>query len=468
MEQQPIKIEQLRGFCEQTLESVESQSVTAYAIASFVNAAEQWDGKWVDEDMLRYWVVKMLIDGMKSSSVKKYIGQIHTIYRRHNQEGRIDPFMSLSSIVDKSLEVKSEEAIKNLAITKRIFSIGENGKDGQAMAIFLYLLYDITASVNDVIDLRFEEWDSSCQQIEDIINAQPKKYGRKYVFNLNQGRLQNTPIATKLIREMAQGLKAAGMGFENGFSRDSITAMWIVAAIDAGVDLRDIRAMVSNIPVQFSALTLLGDRELSEKTISDTICKVANRINDNASRWFVMKLRSKVSVDDVKKRIATALPDLMKSLMLFYPTRTVVRKEGKNNIKEDVPLLPELLFFKTKRHKVKSMFNAIGDLAWCFKVSNSPDSEYSVISNRDMVNFQQCVGQFSSDIRMELVDTDRIYAKGRMVKIVGGIMAGYEGEILDVEDEPETKILSLKITNAQRAQWKVKVEDIFIEPIETE
>lgn len=453
-------------FCEQILKSAQEKSVTYYAVGSFLEMLKSSDYLVVTEDVVGHWVGYLLMKGMKFSSVKRYFGRMHSLYNEWREGNGEDVFENVLPILDEKYQISAEESKQNLSFVNRLLSRNETSGQWTITKIFLFLLYNVELTFADVVNLTFDSYKNTNPQSDDIVDTQEKSFGRKYVFDLRQGKSSESRIVKNLTADISTLLCGAGMKFSAGFSRSSITSMWISAAMAAGVDLRDIKAILTFIPADYYALNLIPKRNLGEKAKNGIICRVANYINDNTSRWFVMKIRSGVSVDDVKKRIDEELPGKLKSMILYYPTRTSVKKEGKKTIKEEIPYIPNLLFFKTQRNKIRSLFAKIGDLAWCFRVSAGADNEYAVISNNEMTNFQRSIGQFTPDIKMELVEMDRSLTKGRRVRIVGGMMAGYEGEIIDVDNEPEMKMFFLSITNSTMASWKVKIEDVFIEPLD--
>lgn len=441
--------------------------MTLYAVGSFVETMKDLHADEVTSQSVRHWIGMMLMKGMKHSTVKRYFGKMHSIYNDWVCGSNIDPFAGALSALNDAYTPFAEESHRNLELVKRLFSKNEKSVEWKAITVFLYLLYNVEATFLDVISLTFADVRKFCPQIDDIVEAQKSSFGRKYVFDFKQGKCRPSQIFKTLSADMEIVLKATGMKFDNGgFSRDSITSIWIGAAIEAGIDIPAIRSIVSAVPQDYAALSLVKGHDLTDSEREEIICHVANYINDNANRWFVMKLRNGVKIEDIKKRICDLLPERLNTMTLFYPVRGIVKRRGKRTVKDEEPYLPDLLFFKTQRYKVRSLFAAIGDLSWCFRTSGLPGSEYSVIPNKEMTRFQQCVGQFTPDVKMELMDIDRPLERGRKVRIVGGIMAGYEGEIIDVEGEPGMRMFFLKIANMTRAAWKVRVEDVFIEPLD--
>lgn len=467
MEIQGINEISFREFAERIFASEPSGSLLSYALSSFLNVLNGEDTDNPDKEILKLWIVSMSVNGKKVSTCKRYFTKVQSVYNKWAcGDRKDDPFAFVSPLFESLHDVSAKETERNLELVKRLFIKNEKSKDWQTVCIFFYLLFNPAASMSDVINLKFDAVPVSCPQIDDIVNSFDATHGRKYVFELKQGKSRPDEISRNLTKLLLEILSAAGMRFGYGFSRTSITSMWIAAALKSGMDIRDIRACTGTVPPQYSALSLLEKTELDDATRDRFICTAADTINSHAKRWFVMRLRQGVSADDIKARIEATLPGRLKSMVLYYPTYTEIYKEGKKRRVEEIPYLPGIIFFKTGHDKIKSLFANIGDLAWCFRASNSPESDYSVVSHRQMTKFQQCVGQFTPDIRMELVESDCQLERGRRVRVVGGIMAGYEGEILDVEGEPGRRMFFLSISDNKKARWTAYVEDVLIQPLD--
>lgn len=455
-----------KSFAEQMLESAPAKSIEAFALISILDIMRKEACDDIDENTIKLWLALMIVSGRKVSTCKRYFGKLHTVYAEYAGADRPDPFLSVSPVFSTLHEANLEESKANLDLVKQLTDKTDKSPDWQTINIFFYLLYNPATSISDVVDLTFSEAPRFCPQVEEIINSADSSHGRKYVFALKQGKSRPNEIEKSLTNKLQSLMTSVGMRFANGFSRGSITSIWIAAALQCSIDIKDIRSCLSTIPQDYSVLSLIEKTELTETAKTSIICKVADTINNNTARWFVMKLRRGVEVDEIKDRIANKLPGMLNSTLFFYPTHAEIHKEGRKHIVEEIPYLPNILFFKTRSNRVRRLFAEIGDMAWCFKSSAAPDSDYAIISNKQMSNFQQCIGRFTADIKLELVDTEQTFEKGRRVKVVGGIMAGYEGEILDVEGEPGKRVFSLSITGNKEARWTVHVDDVFIRPLD--
>lgn len=258
------------------------------------------------------------------------------------------------------------------------------------------------------------------------------------------------------------------MKFGGAFSRESITAIWIAAALRCRIPLGDIRALVRTLPTEYSFLSIIDPTPLTDTRKASILKVVADSINDKTRQWFVMRMRSGRTPDDIRQAIEYNVPDLYGDTSFFYPTRVRYREgKGKKMVKEEVPYIPGILFFKTRRDRVGKLFSKIGDMAWCYKYTNTPGSPYSTISRREMEKFQRHIGKFSDDIKMELVtDTGSRFAVDDVVKINGGMMAGSVGVITAVHNQDGTTTYTLQLSSDSACVWTVKdMEEIYIEKV---
>lgn len=439
-------------------------------IPSFLASAKRNGFSELSDQSLRIWVADMMLNGLKHTTCVRYLGSMHMAYRawRDDASDADDPFTALKeSLGHAEYECRHKEAQSNLRLVTRMLKMAGNTSDRLTVNIILYLLYNVKASIADVIALRRSDAGIDCQQIDDIIEAANSAPNSKYVFALRQGKKRESQIARELISEMHATLKAVGMSFDGVFSRDSITAMWIAAALNCGVSIEYARAMVEAIPREYSFLSLIRPVALNAAVESAIIKKVADSINDKTSRWFVMKLRNGKRPDDIRNLLERRNEKMLGELTLYYPTRKVVRREAKKVVREEVPYLPDLLFFRMRADRVGRLFSLIGELAWCYRVTNSPDSPYCTIPPAEMRKFQMHIGRLTSDIEMELVTTRPAINVGDSVRITGGgLLEGKEGIVQRIRDTNGTVSYSLMLSESTSIIWKdIQVKDTFVEPV---
>ncbi len=457
----------LRKFVVNTLSECSVGTLARKALLSFNSSVSRHCLKHLDDDGLRIWIADMILAGLKLTTRKRYFNSIHSLCRTRYDFSQSDPFENVRKDLGRDFDVRLEEAKANLGFVGKILKRAAGAGKYEYYDIFLCLLYDVNASLRDIINFSFDDVHDKLPQIEDIAEARKKNSGRsKYVFGLRQSQTRDNRIGRELMSELSSMLCDNGMKFNGSFSRDSIKEIWIAAALECGITTKKIISVIDAIPEGFAFLEIVKPSELTNTEKAKIIRKVADHINDNTKYWFVMRLRGSKTPDDVKELLKAENEVLYKEIRFYNPTHTVTR-EGRNGKKvhEEVPYLPGILFFYLRRDEVGMLFNRyIGTIAWCYRYANTPDSPYSAISRQEMERFQQYVGEFTEDIRMEMVTREEPLAVDDVVTVYGGVMDGRVCTITDVKNKNGTRTYSLRLTDRTSFRWTVSdVEDIRLE-----
>lgn len=467
MESQQHSRQTFLDFVEQTRLGADAKSTTAYALDSVLPILR--DGHLPSAGTLSLWAATMLIAGKKPSTVRRYLAAIRTIHEqwsRNNTDGDAsDIFSSLDSTLKDTVQAATEPARRNAALLPALLSRSNSAPEWPTVAIFLYLLYTPYASLADVANLTFSQFDSTtavCPQVADIIATMSRANGRRYIFPLGQGKTRPAEISRRLTAELCDLLTARGMRFPEGFSRQSVTALWIAAAIAAGIPLAHIRATITGaLPADYAPLALVTPAadDNTEKLRAEVISRVADSICSHRRSWFAMKLRRGTTHDEIRAAI-DANPTLAAAVTIYSPMRTTVERNDHKRIIRQEPYLPDIIFFNTRQDYVRPLFAAIGHLAWCFRTT--PTGPYATIPAAQMATFQRCIGTFTDDILQTVAPAPAAQlSAGRRVRITGGIMAGYEGTIVDIDQDH--RLFTLTLGTATIATWTATVENIFIE-----
>lgn len=452
-----------------TLSKETGNKFTSSALTSFLSWVNPSDSHGLDDADLRLWISGMILNGYKKTTRKRYFGKLNNLYNEWTSDGTPSPFGKVTDAINTDFDFPTGEAEANLEIVQRLHKKSKDSIGWEYINAFLYLLYNVEASFADVINLKFDDAVVDLPQIDDIIDSMRGTRQLKYVFSLNRGAKREPQLKRELSADMEATLRMAGMKFNEAFSRESITAIWIATAFRCHIAVNEIRAIVKEIPAEYASLSLIDPQPISKERKKSILKTVADTINRQTNCWFAMRLRNGNTPDDIKEAIKSRTSDIFESMMFYYPTRTVYREgKGKKKIREAVPFVPGILFFRMRYDQVASLFNKIGDLAWCYRYSHSPSSPYSTISRHEMEKFQRHVGNFTSDIKMQLV-TEGVehFAVNDVVEIKGGMMAGNIGVITSVHNQDGTITYSLNLSADSSCRWTVEgIEDVLLAPTE--
>lgn len=460
-------------FVRQNCETPRDKDVNEYALKSFLTFMSGWNSKDVTSGTLTAWIATLFVKGNTATTVKRYLSHLHATYvnwqQKTSSEDRLDdPFDGLMALAVSENQTKPDEVQSNYNLIKKLKTADAySGQFGKWKAIFFYLLYNPEMSIEDIANLRFDEVSRYCPQSVEIVESMDSSKGRKYVFALDQPNKRITQIGREINENVGALTRIAGMKFENGFARERITAIWIFAALKLAVRLDEIRAIVPVIPKEYKIFEKVSPTRLSELDRQNIICRVANRINDITTRWYVVNMRDRITPEAVKDSLKENLPSLFSQIHFFYPTHYIYR-EGKNKkkVKVETPFIPGLLFIKVKSDMVGSVMNSVRNVAWGYKQQNTPDSPYSVISQRAMTDFQKHIGMFSDDVRMEMVTQKEPLSVNDSVIVHGDSLDGSIGEITEIKEKNGVKTYSIRLTHNQSFNWSVKIDDeLRLEPL---
>lgn len=418
------------------------------------------------EAALRLWTVDMLLGGLKGSTVKRYSGALHSIHKEWlNSIGREEDnsvfSVSLAEIDTDSSAKRIKEAEENLDAVERFTRISLK-QDSPAFLYgkaFQFLLFDPFATLKDVVALKFSDTLPDLLHLEDIVTSMRNMPQAKYVFPLLQGKRREPAIIKDLLSELHATGRRAGLKFNESFSRDSITAIWIAAAIREDIPYAQIRGLFPTLPAAYECLSLIPTEEVTEDRRIEILNTVAYSITNKNPGWFVLRLRSGVTPEKIKERLKEKESPLQRQIQYYYPLRTVKKIEKKKVISSQVPVIPGLLFFRLPYDRVAPLIGEIGDMAWCYRTSNSPASQYSVIPQAEMKVFQRCVGSFTEDVEMDIVSALPPLNVGDEVMIENGShLDGQKAIIRKVRNVDGTVTYTLRLSDTAY----IKFQDVSL------
>ncbi len=411
---------------------------------------------------VKLWTVDMLIEGLKGSTVKRYVGALHTLYKewaaQSNQETDPNAFsIDLTSFDTESSGKKLKETEENLEAASRMTrqAVKQDSPSYIYIKSFQYLLFNPFAALKDIVSLKFSDIRPGVLHLEDIVTSMRDAPQAKYVFPLQQGKRREPAILKDLLVELHDTARRAGLKFGTSFSRDSITSIWIAAAIKEDIPYEEIRGIIENLPEAYSFLSLIQPAEVSEERKVEILNIVAYAITNKNPGWFVLRLRSGVSPEKIKERLKEKESPLARQIQYYYPLRTIKKLEKKKVVTVETPVIPGLLFVRMPHDQVGALMGVIGDLAWCYRTSANPASPYSVIPQAEMKIFQRCVGAFTADVEMDIVAELPALNVGDEVMIEDGShLDGQVATIRKVRNVDGTLTYTLRLSDTAFIKWK--------------
>lgn len=306
-------------------------------------------------------------------------------------------------------------------------------------------------------------------------NITPK---RRFVFDLRQSYLTPAQIYKELAKSLTELFRSVtGLA---AVDPDTLSAsLWAACAIRCGATASEalsllgrpapyaLPSFIKDIASVSQAKTATPAPEAESEPSSEAASAaaeaaaapwrraVAALLAQGMPRWFAMHIRKGVDFDDLRRDIAEAVHPAPE---LYYPCETIRRRLGKRTVVEDHPFIASTAFFRTRQELIMPMFHAIGDKAWCYRLSNSPGSPYAVIPQADMKRFQAAVGIFTPDIELHPIG-ELTPRPGEKVIVVSAGYSGREGEVEEVMDSGSGSILyRVRLTTDQGYEWRVDLD----------
>lgn len=450
-----------------------SDMLASRIIPSFTGAMHRHRIRNFSQTALTYWTLEMMLRPMKASTVERYLGALHTLYKDwlgsgsrtavSEQDGDAvkNSTLNFSIPAEVVYDDSSVEEIKmtasNMKYAVNLSKINKNplSIDHTYLHALLYLLINPEATLSDVVDMKFSDAQPESFHIEDIKLAMRKAPQAQYVFPLQQGKRRKPAILHDLVSGIRTATRAAGLEFGNSFSRESITALWIQAAISQNIPYSEIRTIVKQLPHQYSFLTMLPPVFLSKERKDEIINRVAGVFINNTTGWYVMRLRSGVTPETVKEELQHRKYPHIRQIEFYYPQRSVSKLVKKKAVKTEVPVIPGILFFRMRYDKISKMMSVIGDLAWCYRTTNTPTSPYSAIPMREMKTFQRSVGLLTADVEMDIIASQPPLNIGDEVIIENGSpLDGRQAVIRKVRSNDGSLSYTLRLSDSEFIHWK--------------
>ncbi|MDE6380751.1 MAG: hypothetical protein K2L11_09780 [Muribaculaceae bacterium] len=439
-----------------------SEMLSSRVIPSLLHTVRKHGLDEFSDTLVRIWIADMLLDGHKGSTVKRYCGALHTLYNDWANSNAMSPENSafefnLADIDMEGSAKRLKETEENLEAAERLAKMSLK-QDSPALVFnkaFQYLLFDPYATLKDIVAMKFSDVRPDSLHLEDIVVSMRNAPQAKYVFPLQQGKRREGAIIKDLLSELHATARRAGLKFTESFSRESITSLWIASAIREDIPYAEIRGMLPVLPAAYSFLSVIPAAAVSEERKLEIMNTVAYSITNKNPGWFVLRLRSGVTPEKIRERLKEKESPLQRQIQYYYPLRSVKKIEKKKVVSVEVPVIPGLLFFRLPYDRVAPLIGVIGDLAWCYRTSNTPSSPYSVIPQAEMRIFQRCVGAFTEDVEMDIVSSLPPLNVGDEVMIEDGSMLdGQLATIRKVRNIDGTLTFTLRLSDTEFIKWK--------------
>lgn len=128
-----------------------------------------------------------------------------------------------------------------------------------------------------------------------------------------------------------------------------------------------------------------------------------------------------------------------KGFDLFTPMKTTVRKQGRTKVRTETPILQDLLFVNTTRIDLDPIVELVPTLQYRF-VRGKGYMEPMVVRDEDMDRFIKAVNN-TPDPEILLPSSITKEMIGRKVRIEGGPLDGYIGNLIKVRGTKKRRLI---------------------------
>lgn len=336
-------------------------------------------------------------------------------------------------------------------------SYGES--EGLFADIILFSLINNAMSLADIAKLKYADL-SGCASGSEAIAQRYADSRRRYVFPLEQSRKTPRQLENYVTVKVAQLLLSRNITVI-GSVGDTIKSYWALAALKSGVSAASVVRTLGSAPCGVPVLGICEGMQTDAGIDAAAARTIASIFLSDPVEWYAMRLRPGVEYDTLLRRLSA----LKKDIPLFYPMEEISRRAGRRIICKDVPVLPGIVFFRSRLTAVSPLFAHIGDIAWCYKAGDA----YSPIPLYEMERFQQAIGTFTSET--EILPAGSI-KPGRYdrVEILGGMFTGCTAEFDSERTESAPRgavrtIYRLLFSSDNGIEWVVELDSRLVRKV---
>lgn len=413
-------------------------------------------------ELIEDWGITLFFSGLTPNTVKHYIDVVAALHTGAVKDGTLEPadaFKAVKARIKSGAFLGAEKVMtdEQFARMSQLLRSHDKFEKEDAMYIDLFSLCLLSGCkpLGEIAMLKKSDI-AAMPELMATIAQRHCDTRRQYVFPLSQSSRVPSRLELFVDAKLMKLFSALGVHVGNS-AIDTARSFWAMAAMKCGVSPNEIYAALGARPLGMPERAA----NVSQADSSEVIRRVGETILHNPLSWYAMKLRLGTSFDEVKARIEK-VNEQLRPAELFYPSLEIRKKIAKRKRVTAQPIIPGVVFFKSRLTNIKPLFHAIGNVAWCYKQSEAADG-YAAISRSEMEQFQRSIGQFTSDYEVGPIGSISP-RPGDTVKVVGGIFNNKVGELLKVVEHPEEGVIyQLLITDDSGIEWRVGVDSRLTE-----
>ena len=430
------------------------------AVDSLFNFLERSDISFGDNPAAAVgdWLISLKISGMTYKSAVSYFDAISGLYSKAAKCSIVDDVYALKTVKERLKE--NDGALWHNGLTdadvQRLKSLTKSVDAGENQTVDLIKLSLLNRCI-PIQSVAMLKRDSNLGSIDPEARAiveRNQSSTRKYIFDLKQSRCTLRQLSLELQRMISGLFFSRNIPFFDQVD-STLRSYWAYVALNSGIPSRYVRSAVGIVPPGLEIMQLSAAEDIPGDVYEEAFASVARAFVDNPRRWYVMRLRPRIKYADLTRRLDT-LGSHTDAPELFYPCDEIMRRVGRRRIVESRPVIPDIVFFRSRSTAISRLFADIGDLAWCYTVSGRTGDSYAAISDSAFRLFQQTIGQFTPDYEVAPIGTIPLRENDRVV-IVGGPYQGREGRLLNPghPSDDGITVYRLQLYNDLGIEWTV-------------
>ncbi len=345
---------------------------------------------------------------------------------------------------------------------ERLHALARSATSGRSAAADLVLMALICGALplEEVARMKKTDVDSTLPEAAAI--AERRSSGRRsYLFDLEQSSLTPRRLARRVDAMATDALRMHGLSAAAGADA-TLAALWACAALGCGIAPAEVAAAMGTRCDALPVLALCRPAELSAGRRAEIVGIVAATFASNPLRWYAMRLRPRVSYEEIAARL-DSLGSEVRRPELFYPYDEIARRIGRKLVFDRRPVIRDIVFFRTRLSEVCPLFCRIGDLAWCYTTSGRPGGAYAAIAPDAFARFQETIGHFTPDYDVEPLGATAP-AEGETVVVVNRLFPGCEFDIEKIESGSANALFRLHMVGDNGIQWRLHASGRQIHP----
>ena len=407
------------------------------------------------------WTVHLCLSRMSLKTAIPYLKAVGSLYNKAVKEG-LAPSTDVFKTIMAELR-QGEDTIWATGITdvdfdrlKALVKANKGTSRNVATELLLFSLTNGCVPVEVAATLKRDDIPAYDFSHIDIDPTQFKG-NRKYLFALDQSTLTPKQLTEKTGAVVTDLLERHDIS-HTASANITIRSYWAHAALLAGVSATTVRSFLNTVPAFLPILKICGTQKLTDAQRAETSARVARMFTPNPLRWYVMRLRPGKRFEHLTRKFDSLRGSLDRP-ELFYPCDEIFQHSGNKLSPVKKPVIPEIVFFKSRETEIYPMFQKIGDIAWCYRVNGASGSAYAAIPQKAFELFQKTIGHFSADYELAPIGGLRP-AIGDRIVVLGGPFQNHEGIIDQIKADPlnDRTIYRLNLLGENGAKWDVGID----------